>query len=279
MRKAGDDRAIYYNDSIDQAATWTGSIKINDGASGIEDVLRPQVAARPNGMAYVTWLDDLQKTIVVDVSKNGGIDWTEDINIADGVTGYRSSAPALAVDLSRTSSRGTVYVGFTDVIVPSDGLDVLVTSSTDNGSTWSTPVQVHSVATRQQYGPALAVHPADGSVHAAWYDRRAEDVNSDRETETWQAVSPDGGITWTKERAISTSPSDTTGDSRGKGENLSIAAAGSKVTRSGPTTGPQTTRSTWPEPSSTSERWNQAKSIRTWESTSWDPVVSPLPAP
>ncbi len=42
VRKTGTDRAIYRNYSTNQAATWSTSVKINDGSSGAEDVWRPQ---------------------------------------------------------------------------------------------------------------------------------------------------------------------------------------------------------------------------------------------
>jgi hypothetical protein len=245
VRKTGTDRAIYRNYSTNQATSWTTSAKINDGSSGAEDVWRPQIAFGPDGLAYATWLDDLQKTIVVDSSINGGYSWTTDVNAASVTLGcgagdcgvdlgcsggaLHGSTPALAVDLSWTTSRGTVYVGFADEIVPADGLDVLVTASTNGGGTWSAPTRVSSVATRQQYGPALAVHAVDGSVHAAWYDRRADDVNPDCETETWHALGSAGGGSWFDESAISSLPSDYTGDPRGEGAHLAIDAAGSRI--------------------------------------------------
>ena len=102
-------------------------------------------------------------------------------------------------------------------------------SSSDEGATWSSPAQIHSDATRQQYGLALAVQPAGGAVHAAWYDRRADDVSPDCETETWHAVSDTGGGIWSDETAVSTSPSDYSGDARGEGANLAMASSIGKV--------------------------------------------------
>ncbi|MBD3869453.1 MAG: right-handed parallel beta-helix repeat-containing protein, partial [Acidobacteria bacterium] len=245
IRKTGGDRAVYRNYSTTDATTWTSSTKINDGVSGAEDVWRPRVAVGPDGRTYVAWLDDLLGAIMIDTATNGGHTYGLDVAAATVTVGCDSgdcgraltcsggalhgSTPALAVDNSWTASRGTVYIGFADEIVPADGLDVLVTASTDSGANWSAPVQVSSVATRQQYGPALAVHPIDGSLHAAWYDRRNDSINPDCETETWHAVSTDGGAVWSDETVASSAPSDYTGDIRGEGANLSIAAGSGKV--------------------------------------------------
>jgi len=244
IRKTGTDRTVYRNYSTTDGASWTSSVKVNDGVSGTEDVWRPRVAVGPDGRVYVAWLDDLLGTIEVDEATNGGHTFGTDVSAAAvnvgcdagdcgrdlGCSGgaLHGSTPTLAVDTSWTTSRGTVYVGFADEIVPADGLDVRVTASTDGGGTWSPPVQVHSVAGEQQYGPALAVHPVDGSVHAAWYDRR-NDAVTDCDTETWHAVSTDGGATWSDETVVSSLASDYTGDSRGEGAHLSVAAGSGKV--------------------------------------------------
>jgi len=245
IRKTGGDRAVYRNYSTTDGMTWTTSTKINDGVSGAEDVWRPRVAVGPDGRVYVAWLDDLLGAVMVDTATNGGATFGIDVAAAGVTVGcdtgdcgrdlgcsggaLHGSTPALVVDNSWTASRGTVYVGFADEVVPADGLDVLVTASTDNGANWSAPVQISGVATRQQYGPALAVHPIDGSLHAAWYDRRNDSAGPDCETETWHALSTDGGATFTDETAVSSSPSDFTGDARGEGANLSMAAASGKV--------------------------------------------------
>ena len=245
VRTVGSDRAIYRNYSATDAVSWTSSTKINDGVSGSEDVWRPRVAVGPDGRTYVAWLDDLLGAVMVDSATNGGHTYGADVLAASVSVGcdtgdcgrdltcsggaLHGSTPALAVDNSWTDTRGTVYVGFADEIMPADGLDVLVTASTDDGANWSLPVAVHSDVTRQQYGPTLAVQPIDGSLHAAWYDRRNDGVNPDCDTETWHAVSTDGATSWIDETAISSSPSDYSGDPRGEGANLAMASVGSKI--------------------------------------------------
>ena len=245
VRKTGTDRAVYRSYSSTGGTSWATKQRINDGVTGSEDVWRPRVAVGPDGMVYVAWLDDLQKTIVIDVSDNGGANFTTDVNAAAVTLGcgtgdcgndlgcsggvLHGSTPALAVDASWSASRGKVYIGFGDEIVPANGMDVFAISSADEGATWSSAVQVNSDATRQQYGLALAVQPTSGAVHAAWYDRRADDVSPDCETETWHAVSETGGGVWSDETAVSSLASDYDGDSRGEGTHLALAATGTRV--------------------------------------------------
>ena len=245
VRKDSGDRQIYRAYSNNDATSWSYVGRIDDGSSGTEDVWRPRVAAGPDGKVYVAWLDDLQKAIVVDASMNGGSTFGTDVNAATVSVGCDSgdcgrdlgcsggalhgSTPALAVDTSWMDTRGTVYLAFADEALPADGLDVFVTSSSDDGANWTAPVEIAGESTRQQYGPALAVHAVNGALHAAWYDRRADGTGPDCETETWHAVSENSGATWTNETTVSSSPSDYTGDARGEGAHVALDSSGSKV--------------------------------------------------
>ena len=56
--------------------------------------------------------------------------------------------------------------------------DVFFTMSTNNGSTWETPVALNTdTTTRDQFMPTIAVTPDGSRVFAAWYDRRADPEN------------------------------------------------------------------------------------------------------
>ncbi len=244
VRRTGADRAVYRSYSGDDGSTWATPVKINDGLSGAENVRRPRVAVGPGGAVHAVWLDDLQKTIVTDSSANGGQTWGGDVNAATVTLGcgtgdcgvdltcsggaLHGSTPSLAIDTSWTARRGTLYIAFADDPNTPGDLDVLVISSVDGGASWSSPAPIGSATAYQQYGPALAVHPVDGSLHAVWYDR-ADNPDPVCETRAWHAVSIDGGATWMDETAVSSAVSDYDGDPRGEGAHVAVAAAGTRV--------------------------------------------------
>jgi hypothetical protein len=83
-----------------------------------------------------------------------------------------------------------------------DQRDVFVTSS-DNGTTWSTPVRVDTAPVGfDGWLPEVAV-AADGQVACAWYDwRDATPTTCGGESNVYLATSDDGGATWTQAGAI-----------------------------------------------------------------------------
>jgi hypothetical protein len=89
---------------------------------------------------------------------------------------FRTSADAfLAADING------VYVGWQQKN-GTNGADIAVTRSTDNGATWDPPVRPRSPANHHQIMPFLAA--AGGKLSVAWYDSRNEPT-----------FNPDGPIT------------------------------------------------------------------------------------
>ena len=103
-------------------------------------------------------------------------------------------APALAVDSSKKTGKDIVYVAWTDgrdnpqvdVIGPTGTYnfgDVVLSRSTDGGSTWSAPKPVSPTpadfggAGRDQFQPAAAVN-RDGQLAVCYYDKRNDEQNN-----------------------------------------------------------------------------------------------------
>ncbi len=86
---------------------------------------------------------------------------------------------------------------------PNDIGDIYYVRSTDNGTTWSSPIVLNSDSgaggSRAQWMPSLSVSP-NGAVQVSWYDRRNSTDNS---YEYWGVQSPDNGATWASNQVIS----------------------------------------------------------------------------
>ncbi len=139
-------------------------------------------------------------------STNGGQTWTQtfvvqninDIrgNLTKGGNSIRvNSFPYIAVDHSNGPRRGWIYITYAARPATGQPPDVYLVKSTDFGNTWSTPIKVNSeVANKDQWFPAIAVDPADGSVNIVYYDSRNYPNNDS--TEVYLSRSLDGGVTW-----------------------------------------------------------------------------------
>lgn len=98
----------------------------------------------------------------------------------------------LAVDRSRTASRGRLYLAWSEAV--GESLRVVVAASGDGGRTWSHPVPVHSDdGGSSDSNPAIAVNDS-GAVAVTWNDRR--DDPNDACFRTYASLSTDGGRTF-----------------------------------------------------------------------------------
>ena len=167
-------------------------------------------AVGPNGEVYVCWAYD--DKLWFDRSTDGGKTWLEkDILVAEQPGGWTFDIPGLGranglpftvTDCSNGPNRGTIYVNWADM--RNEHKDVWVTSSTDQGATWSDPVRVNDdTGDADQFFTAIDVDQLTGYVYCVFYDRRNHPGSN--KTDVYLAVSKDGGKTFENMR-ISESP-------------------------------------------------------------------------
>ena len=112
--------------------------------------------------------------------------------------------PTLALDRTSGAFSGRVYAAWVEGADPLDQVDVSVwlSSTDDEGTSWSPPVRVHQRAPRSRRTlPSIAVN-GDGVVAVTWADARNVGERSDC-TDLYAAVSMDGGVSFTPEIRIS----------------------------------------------------------------------------
>ena len=137
----------------------------------------------PNGELYVAWNDYKASAIVMNKSLDGGVTWGTPVTVARQHIGFEIAVPAQSsrgvleypacdADRSASARRGTLFCSWVDL--NSGVTNIYVASSTDQGSTWSTPVAVTDAlaAPADRFNQWLAVDPVNGDVNVSFYDTR-----------------------------------------------------------------------------------------------------------
>ena len=222
--------AIELVTSADGGQTWTAPTIIDQvcGASG-EGVQGSNVLVAPDGSVYVAYEffpATADNEIHITRSTNQGTSFGSIVKVTtqvvpNGALGvfqglFRNNEfPQLAVDRTQTSSRGTLYIVWSDGrnnVVPDlySGTyaypDVLISKSTDSGQTFTAPMAVSPTSPsfagtgRDQFFPGIAVDK-NGHVGVCYYDRRADPANT--AVDRYCSVSVTHGSSWSELRVSS----------------------------------------------------------------------------
>jgi hypothetical protein len=212
---------IFISRSTDAGVSFSTPLQINDiPAHSLGNMPVPVVAA--DGTVLVSWLDynvwaGVSGSIYLDKSSDGGATWGVDqlvatinlppLNVTAGdgtMDALAKGAPVLAASPTNANELYMVYA--TDAVtLDADEADIFFIRSTDQGVSWTTPLQLNSdTTTNDQILPWIAVKP-NGVIDVAWYDRR-NDVPSfplgDRLWNVYFTQSNDGGLTFSTEARL-----------------------------------------------------------------------------
>jgi hypothetical protein len=213
--------------STDGGATWSSPTIVDNGCDPADDQ-GSSVAVDAKGNVFVAWeqfqasVPTADTEIIVAKSSDHGATFGPKVTVATVKPvghvafqilqgGFRGNQfPSLAIDTSRGSRRGTVYIAWNDGkngIAPDgfppfggatyDFADALISRSDNGGASWSAPVKMNddigAAAGIDHFLPGINVN-AEGTIGACWYDRRRDPLNFliDREC----ATSSDGAKTW-----------------------------------------------------------------------------------
>jgi len=191
---------IYFSASVDGGATWTRPHRIlSTTASQLKQTSTPVVG--PDGTIYVTYHDYVNSIIYMTKSADAGATWSTPTPVtsvtAPGGTlnGNVRSGP-LVISVPAVLPNGKIVVVWNDA--GGDAVDILMTTSTDGGATWSSPTTINKGTAGDQFQPWVTVTPG-GTLWAMWLDRRDDPANM--KIHVYAARSLDGGATWTEYRA------------------------------------------------------------------------------
>jgi PKD repeat protein len=237
--------------STNDGVSYSTPLSISAGVAAGSHCQGVNIQTGPNGEVYVIWAiydgwPTDETSIGFAKSTDGGATFGTATRIISNIRGIRNtgtsknqrvnSFPSMAVDISGGANNGAIYVTWANVGVPGvntgSDIDVYMIKSTNQGSTWATPVKVNQDASglgKQHYFPWVTCDRLSGEVSVIFYDDR--NVASTM-CEVFVASSSNGGTTWEdfKVSDVSFTPSPIPGlASSYMGDYLGINAVGSKV--------------------------------------------------
>ena len=218
-----------------------GAFNAEETATGASAVVGQfgDIAIGPTGQVVVTYQSDTAIFVNTDADGLGAGGFgarvqvtTTDVAKFDSITAQDSrtidAEANLAYDRSGGVNNGRLYLAYTDETPDeSNDTNVLVRRSTDNGATWSGPVQVNDDGTtRSQFLPNISVDQTNGNVAVTWHDARNDAGNNN--SQFWGSASTNGGVTFLPNFQISggTSNDDTAGSGVDYGDYTSSDFAG-----------------------------------------------------
>jgi hypothetical protein len=218
-----NNQPTYFSKTTDGGKTWTTPTPITDtadnvGSIGETIVVDPRtdtlydvydaltLGSPPTGVESVKWSTDQGATWSAPVA----IGTDEDVGAVDPTTGAvlrtGSGLPDVAID-RRT---GQLYVVWEDSRFSNGAYDeVALSTSTDNGHTWSAPVRVNMPSGAPAVTPMVAVNDS-GVVGVSYFDFRTLGTADPATLPTsyWLATSTDHGASFPTEAPILNTPFD-----------------------------------------------------------------------
>jgi hypothetical protein len=180
-------RQLDFRKSTDNGTTWNPPIRLTTPG---QPVYRVRIAASGNYVHVVGTSGPVPDASVVYFrSSNGGVSWDAPVTLASDLGEY-GGGQTVAVD------GAIVHVAYTTVVNGAGGGPTLYIRSTDNGSTWRSPVVIgeNSAESSRQARAQLAA--ADGRVFACWQREGAFTGAPLPPDRIGYNRSADGGATW-----------------------------------------------------------------------------------
>ncbi len=145
--------------------------------------------------------------IAVSRSSNGGLTWSSPIVMPHFRTNDRSADPTMVYD-----KNGNLFLAYIDTRTLLDSAQVYVTKSTNQGLSWSTPVEVVNNFASPDFPidrPWIAVDNSSGPYSGNLYLVTKSYKSTQIPHHVWAMKSSDAGLTWTTPKLVDDSiPSD-----------------------------------------------------------------------
>lgn len=188
------DSVIKESFSDDQGATWSTPTVVSTSVPGFPGFL-PQtqfsdLTVDSTGTAHMFWIDangcpdnitDFFCVQIATSTSADGLTWTTPTHVADEEAPFGLQQHFFRINGTLAPSCGTnlsnnhIYCSFGQSAPGQTGTEVDMVTSTDDGATWNTPVQINNdagSANHDHFFPWTAVDSGNGRVWVGWYDNR-----------------------------------------------------------------------------------------------------------
>ncbi len=217
----------WFSMTTDGGQTWTGTRAIFDPGQNSQTIGNQIVVNSQTGVLYDFFelfsttgspkFTPRGASVAFISSTDGGSTWSAPIIVASQQTVsdfapntgalLRTGAgiPSVAID----ASNGNLYVVWEDARFTSGSVNqVVISTSTDGGATWSSPALVSNPSSKPAFTPTVDVNAA-GTVAVTYYDFRNPDgITTGQPTDYWFTSSSDSGATFSNEARITPSSFD-----------------------------------------------------------------------
>lgn len=215
----------WFSKTTDGGKTWTGTRAIFDPGQNSQTIGNQVVVNSRTGVLY-DFFERIQTTgspkftprglsVGFVSSSDGGTTWSKPTVVSNQQTVddfapntgalLRTGAglPSVAIDASNGTRNGDLYVVWEDARFTGGTVNqVVISRSTDGGSTWSTPSVVSNPNSKPAFTPAVAVNAA-GTLGVTYYDFRNPDgLTAGQPTDYWFTSSTNGGASFGGEMRI-----------------------------------------------------------------------------
>jgi len=169
---------LFVAKSFDNGLTFTQVSPVTTPEAGVQPGDQGNIIVdQNNGNVYTVFIDSHGNIVWLARSTDGGVTWIlKSVFAAPAGTSLSNIFPVVAID-----SASNVYVTF------SNGTNVFMAASTDQGATWTVPVRVNNGSgTKTAIGAWISGGSA-GSVDIAWWGTSAGNANDP--TAQWNVFS------------------------------------------------------------------------------------------
>lgn len=166
---------LYVAKSFDNGLTWPQLAAVTTPELGVQPGDQGNITVdQNNGNVYTVFIDQHGNIVWVARSTDGGKTWgLKQVFAAPTGTNLSNIFPVIAVD-----SASNVYVTF------SNGTNVFMTASNNQGGTWTTPVRVNNGSGSKTAMGAWVTAGGPGRVNVAFWG--TSDINANDAAAQWQ---------------------------------------------------------------------------------------------
>jgi hypothetical protein len=142
----------------------------------------PQLSTSSRG-ALLSWIERVGTTTTLKFSERTASGWSTPVSAASGPDWFLSYADVPSVQRMANGTLIAQYLPITNELT--EGYDLLLSYSKDEGKTWSAPFMPHHDGTKTQHGFASLFDTPGGGLGLVWLDgRNSEFLDNDPESGT-----------------------------------------------------------------------------------------------